>query len=112
MTPQAGWQGWQKGLGGPAAPAPRLFAFTDPKRTPDLQGLAMRLPTGSGLVLRTFGRAAIEAEAPGPGRARPRQRSGFIGRWRSGLACDAGRPAFIGRSQGWAWPPAGAAGSP
>lgn len=52
-------------LDGRAAPAPRLFAFTDPERTPDLQGFATRLPPGTGLVLRTFGRAAIEAEAPG-----------------------------------------------
>jgi thiamine monophosphate synthase len=50
-------------LDGPPAPAPRLFAFTDPERTPDLQGLATRLPPGTGLVLRTFGRAEIEAEA-------------------------------------------------
>jgi thiamine monophosphate synthase len=50
-------------LDGPPAPAPRLFAFTDPERTPDLQGLATRLPPGTGLVLRTFGRAVIEAEA-------------------------------------------------
>lgn len=50
-------------LDGWRAPAPRLFAFTDPERTPDLQRLAKRLPEGSGLVLRTFGRPALEAEA-------------------------------------------------
>jgi len=50
-------------LDGPKAPAPRLFAFTDPERTPDLTALARRLPSGTGLVLRLFGRTDLEAEA-------------------------------------------------
>lgn len=50
-------------LQGPRPPAPRLFAFTDPDRTPDLRTLARALPPGSGLVLRTFGRADLQAAA-------------------------------------------------
>ena len=42
---------------------PALFAFTDPVRTPDLLNLAKALPPGAGLVLRSFGRAEIEAQA-------------------------------------------------
>lgn len=50
-------------LGGPETSAPRLFAFTDPERTPDLICLAETLPHGSGLVLRPFGRADLKAAA-------------------------------------------------
>ncbi|MGJ3232745.1 MAG: thiamine phosphate synthase [Oceanicaulis sp.] len=42
---------------------PGLFVLTDPDRTPDLVALAARLPRGCGLILRTFGRAEIEAAA-------------------------------------------------
>lgn len=38
--------------------------LTDPDRTPDPAALAGRLPAGTGLILRTFGRAEIEAAAP------------------------------------------------
>lgn len=44
-------------------PAPALFILTDPARTPDPVTLAEHLPEGSGLILRTYGRASIEAAA-------------------------------------------------
>jgi thiamine-phosphate pyrophosphorylase len=50
-------------LDGPAPPAPRFFAFSDPDRTRNLTALASGLPSGSGLVLRTFGRADLQAAA-------------------------------------------------
>lgn len=50
-------------LEGAVPSLPSLFAFTDPVRTPDPVELAEALPTGTGLVLRTFGRAEIEAKA-------------------------------------------------
>lgn len=42
---------------------PGFFVLTDPARTPDAVALARRLPAGSGVILRTFGEAAIEAQA-------------------------------------------------
>ncbi|MGY6662335.1 MAG: thiamine phosphate synthase [Glycocaulis sp.] len=42
---------------------PRLFAFTDPQRTPDPLGLAGRLPDGTGLILRHFGRDDLKSLA-------------------------------------------------
>ena len=52
-----------RALDGPCPPAPRLFAFTDPDRTPDPETLARALPAGTGLVLRTFGRSDLQAAA-------------------------------------------------
>ncbi|MCC5995226.1 MAG: hypothetical protein JJU18_02500, partial [Oceanicaulis sp.] len=46
-------------LDGPRGGLPALFAFTDPVRTPDPVALALALPPGSGLVLRTFGQPAL-----------------------------------------------------
>lgn len=43
---------------------PDLWLFTDPDRTPDPLAAAARLPRGSGVVLRTFGRPEVEALAP------------------------------------------------
>lgn len=40
----------------PASGLPAFFALTDPQRTPDPVALARRLPRGSGLVLRHFGK--------------------------------------------------------
>lgn len=40
---------------------PRLLFFTDPARVPDPEGVAERLPAGSGIVFRAFGASnAIE----------------------------------------------------
>lgn len=50
-------------LDGERTGLPALFAFTDPRRTPDLLILAKALPPGAGLVLRSFGRPDIEAQA-------------------------------------------------
>jgi thiamine-phosphate pyrophosphorylase len=46
-------------------PLPSLWLFTDPVRTPDPLALAARLPEGSGVVYRHFGKAdrVQEAEA-------------------------------------------------
>lgn len=46
-----------------SARAPALFILTDPARTPDPVSLAERIPEGCGLILRTYGRASIEAAA-------------------------------------------------
>lgn len=46
-----------------AAPAPRLFLFTDPERTPDPGAAARALPPGCGVVYRHFGRKGREEEA-------------------------------------------------
>lgn len=46
-----------------STPAPGLFILTDPQRTPDPVSLAEHIPEGCGLILRTFGRASIEAAA-------------------------------------------------
>ena len=54
---------------------PRLFAFTDPARTPDPLGLAARLPAGTGLILRHFGRDELKALAEPL--ARMARRQGF-----------------------------------
>jgi len=43
-------------LGGPASPVPALTLFTDPVRTPDPVTLAARLPAGSTVLFRHFGR--------------------------------------------------------
>lgn len=43
---------------------PTLWLFTDPDRTPDLLAAAARLPRDAGLVLRTFGRSEVDAQAP------------------------------------------------
>ena len=37
--------------------------FTDPQRTPDIEGTAKRLPRGSAIVYRSFGAANAEAQA-------------------------------------------------
>jgi thiamine-phosphate pyrophosphorylase len=37
------------------SPLPSFWAMTDPDRTPDIIGLAKRLPAGSGLIYRHFG---------------------------------------------------------
>ncbi|WBQ12011.1 thiamine phosphate synthase [Hyphomonadaceae bacterium BL14] len=50
-------------LDGPRGHLPALFALTDPDRTPDPLALARALPPGTGLILRTFGRPALEALA-------------------------------------------------
>ncbi|KAA5802445.1 thiamine phosphate synthase [Alkalicaulis satelles] len=50
-------------LDGPRGALPALFAFTDPERTPDPVQLALALPPGAGLVLRTFGQPELEAIA-------------------------------------------------
>lgn len=50
-------------LDGPRGHLPALFALTDPDRTPDPLALARALPPGTGLILRTFGQAALEALA-------------------------------------------------
>lgn len=50
-------------LDGPSTPAPRLFAFTDPERTPDPVTLAKCLPQGAGMVFRTFGRDDLAGAA-------------------------------------------------
>jgi thiamine monophosphate synthase len=50
-------------LSGDRGSLPALFAFTDPRRTPDPIALAETLPQGCGLVLRTFGRPELEAAA-------------------------------------------------
>jgi thiamine-phosphate pyrophosphorylase len=50
-------------MGAPAAPS--LYFFTDPERTPDPAAVARRLPRGSAVVFRHFGRAdrfAVGAE--------------------------------------------------
>jgi thiamine monophosphate synthase len=46
-----------------STPAPGLFILTDPQRTPDPVSLAEHIPEGCGLILRTFGRASMEAAA-------------------------------------------------
>lgn len=50
-------------LEGPRNGLPALLALTDPERSPDPVALAYRLPTGAGLILRTYGRPEIEALA-------------------------------------------------
>ncbi len=50
-------------LDGPRGRLPALFALTDPDRTPDPLALARALAPGTGLILRTFGRPALEALA-------------------------------------------------
>ncbi|WP_429911712.1 thiamine phosphate synthase [Glycocaulis sp.] len=42
---------------------PRLFAFTDPQRTADPMAFAARLPAGTGLIYRHFGRDDLKALA-------------------------------------------------
>ena len=44
---------------------PALFAFSDPKRTPNLFNFISCLPPGCGFVLRTFGHYEIQAQAFG-----------------------------------------------
>jgi len=53
-----------RALDGARAGLPSLFAFTDPDRGPDPVTLASGLPAGTGLVLRTFGHARLQAAAP------------------------------------------------
>lgn len=45
------------------AALPRLFALTDPDRTPEPLHLAASLPAGTGLILRHFGRDELRALA-------------------------------------------------
>jgi thiamine-phosphate pyrophosphorylase len=43
---------------------PALWLFTDPERTPDIEGLMAAMPRGSGVVYRSFGRPdAVEEGA-------------------------------------------------
>jgi thiamine-phosphate pyrophosphorylase len=42
-------------------PLPGLLFFTDPDRTPDPEGVAERLPRGTGVVFRAFGAADAKA---------------------------------------------------
>ena len=42
---------------------PRLWLFTDPDRLADPVAAARGLPSGSGIIYRSFGRAGAEAEA-------------------------------------------------
>ena len=42
---------------------PSLFALTDPDRKADGLTMARQIPAGSGLILRTFGRAELAAQA-------------------------------------------------
>lgn len=42
---------------------PRLLAFTDPRRTPDVEAYAEGLPTGAALVFRPFGADDAEEQA-------------------------------------------------
>ncbi|WP_306014972.1 thiamine phosphate synthase [Oceanicaulis sp. MMSF_3324] len=51
-------------LDGPRGLLPALFCLTDPKRTPDLIGLAHALPPAAGLIIRTFGQPAIQDQTP------------------------------------------------
>jgi thiamine-phosphate pyrophosphorylase len=55
----------RKGASAKARPAalPRLLVFTDPARTPDVEGLAARLPAEAALVYRAFGAPDAEAVA-------------------------------------------------
>lgn len=55
---------------------PRLFAFTDPARTPDPLILADRLGPGTGMILRHFGRDDLKALAAPL--ARQARRQGFV----------------------------------
>ncbi|HZZ34812.1 MAG TPA: thiamine phosphate synthase [Caulobacteraceae bacterium] len=45
-------------------PLPPLLFFTDPARTPDAAAVIARLPRGSAVVFRAFGRADQLAQAP------------------------------------------------
>ena len=46
-------------------PLPPLLFFTDPERTPYIEGAARRLPRGSAIVYRSFGASDAEARASG-----------------------------------------------
>lgn len=48
---------------GPRKALPGLLFFTDPVRTPDAEGVAARLPAGSGVVYRHFGAGDAEERA-------------------------------------------------
>ena len=50
-------------LGRECSPLPGVFFVTDPNRTPDLLAIAMRLPRGTGVIFRGFGRPGAEALA-------------------------------------------------
>jgi thiamine-phosphate pyrophosphorylase len=47
----------------PGKPLPALLFFTDPQRTPDIEGAARRLPPGSAIVYRAFGDPGAEDQA-------------------------------------------------
>lgn len=53
----------RRAKGGKPPALPALWLFTDPDRTPDLLALIARAPEGCGLVLRTFGRREVLAQA-------------------------------------------------
>lgn len=59
-----------------AAALPRLFALTDPARTPDPLALAASLPAGTGMILRHFGRDDLKCLAVPL--ARLARRQGFL----------------------------------
>ncbi len=52
-----------KGVRGKRRPAPRVFFVTDPDRTPDPAAAAERLPRGTGVIFRGFGRPGAEHTA-------------------------------------------------
>ncbi|HEX6859455.1 MAG TPA: thiamine phosphate synthase [Caulobacteraceae bacterium] len=47
----------------PRKPLPKLLFVTDPRRTPDIEAVAERLPRGTGIVLRAFGAADAKDQA-------------------------------------------------
>lgn len=59
-----------------SASLPRLFAFTDPQRTPDPLALAGSLGPGTGLILRHFGRDDLKSLARPLAQAA--RRNGFV----------------------------------
>ena len=50
-------------VGKARAPRPAVFFVTDPDRTPDPVAVAARLPAGTGVIFRGFGRPDAEATA-------------------------------------------------
>ncbi|MCC5981746.1 MAG: thiamine phosphate synthase [Oceanicaulis sp.] len=61
-----------------SASLPRLFAFTDPQRTPDPLALAQALGPGTGLILRHFGREDLKALAKPLAQAARRNRFALL----------------------------------
>jgi thiamine-phosphate pyrophosphorylase len=85
---------------------PRLLAFTDPARTPDVLALAARLPRGAGLVYRAFGASDGASRASALARIAGRQGvTLFIGA-DVAIATAAGAagvhlPERLARRRGW-----------